>query len=74
MLRLLERIKLGFVLLVCSLIDSVHYLFALRVFYFIFYLFESSWSIVLTKSVLDRLTWSDLSICDMIFLFVCLVV
>ena len=37
----------------------------------LFYLFESSWSIVLTKYVLDRLTWSYLSICDMDF---CLVV
>jgi hypothetical protein len=37
---------------------------------FYFVLFESSWSIVLTMYVLDRLTWSELSICDMRFLLV----
>lgn len=71
MLRLLERIKLVFVLSVCFLTDSVHYLFAPVVLCFFILSFESSWSIVLTKSVLDRLTWSDLSICYMSF---CLVV
>jgi hypothetical protein len=72
MLRLLERIKVT----ICSFSLLSHRFCALSVcclslvlFYFI--LFESSWSIVLTKSVLDRLTWSDLSICDMDF---CLVV